>query len=204
VRTRRRPSGDAALLTFDPGDRSPSGDLKHDVKGVPDLCDIALGAADRDLDGVPDSCEFAAGGDCDVDGTFDDCEILAGAPDCNQNGELDECDIASGSSPDADMDGIPDECQLPEFRRGDANVDGQQNIADAVTMLDALFGGAAVICQTSHDANGDGAVNIADPIRLLGYTSSRASPPSASPSPAAATNVRAVRGLSVRRVVHAA
>jgi hypothetical protein len=100
---------------------------------------------------------------------LDDCEILAGAPDCNFNGDLDTCDISTGASQDTDLDGIPDECQLPEFRRGDANADGQQNIADAVRMLEALFQGVAVPCQVALDANGDAAVNIADPVRLLGY-----------------------------------
>ncbi len=57
------------------------------------------------------------------------------------------------------------------FSRGDANRDGALNIADAVFVLDYLFGGAGAVlpCQDAADANDDGAIDIADPILMLGY-----------------------------------
>jgi len=59
----------------------------------------------------------------------------------------------------------------PNFRRGDANADGANNIADAVTMLSALFPSGpppTIPCADAGDANDDGSFNIGDPIALLG------------------------------------
>lgn len=56
------------------------------------------------------------------------------------------------------------------FRRGDCNVDGTVNIADAISLLNTLFGGVGppAQCNDSCDANDDGLTNIADSISLLG------------------------------------
>ncbi|MFN0060767.1 MAG: dockerin type I repeat-containing protein [Planctomycetota bacterium] len=63
----------------------------------------------------------------------------------------------SGSGPSA-----------PQFRRGDVNRDGAFNIADAVSLLSSLFGGApAPSCAKAADANDDGSVNIADAVTIL-------------------------------------
>ncbi|MEM7167359.1 MAG: hypothetical protein AAF581_17995 [Planctomycetota bacterium] len=62
------------------------------------------------------------------------------------------------------------------FNRGDCNVDGTANIADAVTLLTALFPPAGctpgvdcpeVDCVDACDNNDDGAFNIADAVALL-------------------------------------
>ncbi|HIA28099.1 MAG TPA: hypothetical protein EYN79_08330 [Planctomycetes bacterium] len=55
------------------------------------------------------------------------------------------------------------------FRRGDINGDGSVNIADAVTVLNALFvpGSQQPECDDSADANDDGGINIADAVSLL-------------------------------------
>lgn len=57
------------------------------------------------------------------------------------------------------------------FNRGDANRDGTLNIADAITTLDFLFGGAGAVllCEDAADANDDGTVNIADAISVLAH-----------------------------------
>ena len=56
------------------------------------------------------------------------------------------------------------------LRRGDSNGDGVVNIADAVSTLGFLFGGAVdPSCMKAADANDDGAVNIADAIKILGH-----------------------------------
>ncbi|MFN0060098.1 MAG: hypothetical protein ACKVX7_16695 [Planctomycetota bacterium] len=56
-----------------------------------------------------------------------------------------------------------------QFRRGDANVDASFNIADAIFMLNFLFGGpvSPLSCDDANDANDDGALNIADAIAIL-------------------------------------
>lgn len=56
----------------------------------------------------------------------------------------------------------------PGFIRGDANVDGRHDLADAIYVLEFLFGPKpAAPCLKSFDANDDGRINLADPIRLL-------------------------------------
>ena len=69
------------------------------------------------------------------------------------------------------------------FIRGDANEDTFVNIADAVRILDHLFGSNQVTCLDASDANDDEAVNIADPIFLFAYLF-QSSPPPAAPYPA--------------------
>ncbi len=56
------------------------------------------------------------------------------------------------------------------FVRGDANQDGRIDIADAISTLSYLFGGAGRLlpCADAADANDDEALNIADAIRILG------------------------------------
>ena len=56
------------------------------------------------------------------------------------------------------------------FVRGDANADGQIDIADAITILDYLFGGGHVpACRDAGDGNDDGTVDIGDAITVLGH-----------------------------------
>ena len=54
------------------------------------------------------------------------------------------------------------------FVRGDTNTDGVVDIADAVTILDAMFNGLPLSCVESADVNSDGSINLADPINILG------------------------------------
>ena len=56
-----------------------------------------------------------------------------------------------------------------DFLRSDANADGLSDIADAITSLSYLFGGAPVVCLDALDANDDGLTDIADPITILGW-----------------------------------
>ncbi len=58
----------------------------------------------------------------------------------------------------------------PRFNRGDPNDDAASNIADAIFLLNGLFGdGDPPQCAESGDANNDGGVNIADAIYLLNH-----------------------------------
>ncbi len=57
-----------------------------------------------------------------------------------------------------------------QFRRGECNGDRAVNIADAIFLLNSLFGdGAAPQCTAAANVNLDGAVNIADAIYLLNH-----------------------------------
>ncbi|MGE3164938.1 MAG: FG-GAP-like repeat-containing protein [Planctomycetota bacterium] len=60
--------------------------------------------------------------------------------------------------------------------RGDANDDGSVNLADAIRLLDYVFGGQLVDCVQSLDSNGDLSVNVADVVFLLGHLFSGAGP----------------------------
>lgn len=53
--------------------------------------------------------------------------------------------------------------------RGDTNSDGSVNIADSITLLDYLFGGAPLVWLDTGDTNSDGIINIADSVFLLMY-----------------------------------
>ncbi|MGE3966409.1 MAG: peroxidase family protein [Planctomycetota bacterium] len=54
---------------------------------------------------------------------------------------------------------------VPTFQRGDCNQDGALDIADAVSMIGYLFGGAPDLgCEDACDMNDDGVHNIADVI----------------------------------------
>ena len=75
---------------------------------------------------------------------------------------------------------------LPEFLRGDAAWNGEIDIADAVMMLTALFGGSCgTICDCPDvlDANDDSLTDISDPVYLLMYLFSNGNAPPA-PFPA--------------------
>ena len=62
-------------------------------------------------------------------------------------------------------------CSEPEgFLRGDSNDDEGVDIADAIYVLNYLFGGGgALTCEDAADANDDGAVDISDAISILGF-----------------------------------
>lgn len=91
--------------------------------------------------------------------------------DCDGSGLLDACEIAAGFIEDMNGNQVPDSCEgAARFRRGDCNSDAKVDVADAVCMLDSLFGGApAVDCAAAVDANGDGNANIADAVSLLNF-----------------------------------
>jgi hypothetical protein len=55
-----------------------------------------------------------------------------------------------------------------EFRRGDANLDERVDLADAVFLLEYLFGaGPAPACEDAADCNDDGALDLADAVACL-------------------------------------
>lgn len=86
--------------------------------------------------------------------------------DFNSDGVLDVV-VASGSE-DLITVFIGIEAQA-EFRRGDANADGLFNLADPITVLEALFvsGGGVSGCADAFDANDDGILDLADPVSSL-------------------------------------
>lgn len=65
------------------------------------------------------------------------------------------------------------------FVRGDASGDAQVDVTDAVTGLEAVFGGGSTACSDALDVNDDGAIDVSDPIALLSYLFSGDSPPPA-------------------------
>jgi len=68
------------------------------------------------------------------------------------------------------------------FIRGDANSDGQVNIADAVAILQYLFGDTKQACDDAIDVNDDGFLMIDDAIRLLMYLFVSPDPPIPAPA----------------------
>jgi len=56
------------------------------------------------------------------------------------------------------------------FIRGDVNEDNTVNVADAVTLLDGVFGHTVVdsTCYEAQDVNDDGVIDVSDPIYILG------------------------------------
>jgi hypothetical protein len=73
---------------------------------------------------------------------------------------------------------IVDEIGAPTFVRADCNSDGTLNIADAVAILDYLFGNASTpTCFVACDVNDDDQVNLADAVSILGYSFSDGAPP---------------------------
>ena len=66
------------------------------------------------------------------------------------------------------------------FIRGDSNGDGTVTpVADAITTLNGLFGGAAIPCASAADVNADGTLNIADAVTILNYGFAGGPPPPA-------------------------
>ncbi len=126
-------------------------------------------AGDCDGDGTLDAIEiaFLGAGDCDDDGVPDSC-----AEDCDGNGIPDTCEIASGTGTDTNQNGLLDACEL--LVRGDCNDDASFDIADAISLLAALFPPpgsngdlGAFACADACDGNDDGALDVADGITLL-------------------------------------
>ncbi len=67
----------------------------------------------------------------------------------------------------------------PTFVRGDCNADGGYNIADAVRVLDLLFGTMPATCDDACDTNNDGNLDIADAVFLLSNLFSMGASPAA-------------------------
>ncbi|MEE2889450.1 MAG: hypothetical protein VX404_03315 [Planctomycetota bacterium] len=165
-----------------------AGAVDCDTDGIPDSCELIAGTdSDCDGNGILDSCDLAAGvaSDCDGNGTLDSCDVTAGAPDCDLDGLLDSCAIADGLVEDCNINGVPDSCDIAAggdqdgdglldvcqndpFIRGDCNGSGFLNIADAIILLNYLFGlSSGVTCPDACDPNDDEQTNIADAIYLL-------------------------------------
>jgi len=68
---------------------------------------------------------------------------------------------------------------ITSFIRGDANNDGLVNIADAVMVLNMLFGRPhpPIVCGDAADANNDGAITMRDPLYLLQFLFGNGAPP---------------------------
>ncbi|MEM7260701.1 MAG: hypothetical protein AAF488_01835 [Planctomycetota bacterium] len=64
------------------------------------------------------------------------------------------------------------------YVRGEANGDGVVDIADAVTILAALFSGGMLDCEDAADLNDDGVLDLADPIGLFSLLFSTGTTPS--------------------------
>ncbi|MEM7165223.1 MAG: hypothetical protein AAF581_07135 [Planctomycetota bacterium] len=70
----------------------------------------------------------------------------------------------------------------PQFVRIDCNADGATNIADAVRLLNSLFGGGGPVpCDDACDCNNDETLNIADAVCIL--QALFGSPPGVVPAP---------------------
>ena len=105
-----------------------SGDA--DADGVPDECQITLGAADCNENGLVDVGEIAGGTAVDANANTipDECE-----GDCNNNGRLDTSDVQSAGGNSIDLfptDGIPDECCPAGQGAGDLDGDGDVDASD--------------------------------------------------------------------------
>ncbi len=100
----------------------------------------------------------------------------------------DDSETNCHDSLDNDSDGFvdcdDDDCSdrpcgpLPLFRRGDSNHDGGVNLADAIFVLNHLFGdGEEPKCFAAADINGAGNVTIASAIYLLNFLFGDGDPP---------------------------
>ena len=67
----------------------------------------------------------------------------------------------------------------PQFIRGDANGDGGLEIADALSILDALFSATPLACALAGDVNDDNLGDISDAIYSLTYLFSSGPEPTA-------------------------
>ena len=73
---------------------------------------------------------------------------------------------------------VEGEIGVLEFLRGDANLDSLVDIADAISILGALFSGdPPPPCADAADMNDDGAVDLGDAISSLNYVFGSASAP---------------------------
>ena len=63
------------------------------------------------------------------------------------------------------------------FTRGDGNNDLSINVADAVFVLNFLFGGITSNCLDALDTNDDGSNDIADAVAILQFLFSSGAPP---------------------------
>ena len=142
-----------------------------DQDGLVDICEIADGLhEDCDFDSVPDDCAIAMAlvEDCDLNGVPDSCEIAAGG-DQNQNGVLDVCEDVQFRRGDCNGSGlfnIADAIITLNYLFGlpaevtcqdacDSNDDSNIDIADAVFVLGALFGGGPLPAQPFPDCGED-------------------------------------------------
>ena len=73
--------------------------------------------------------------------------------------------------------------ERPVFHRGDTGADGTINIADAVGLLNFLFGGGGdTTCKETQDFDNDGSIVITDAVSILSFLFS-SGPPPAAPGP---------------------
>jgi len=89
---------------------------------------------------------------------------------------------------DGDVAGDPADPQwvslAVEFRRADCNADGQTDIADAISVLNYLFGaGGEPPCRDACDINDDGTLDISDAISSLADLFDPTFPPVPPPHP---------------------
>ena len=118
--------------------------------------------------------------DCNENGVEDSTDIANGtSQDCNCNEIPDECDLESGVLHETNGNGVPDECEPRNFIRGEANDSDRIDIADAVRILDYLFGHKEPLCLDALDVNDDGKNDIADAIYLLSYLFAKGPAPKA-------------------------
>ncbi|MBN1421749.1 MAG: proprotein convertase P-domain-containing protein [Planctomycetes bacterium] len=61
--------------------------------------------------------------------------------------------------------------------RGETNDDGRIDLADAIRILQLLFGGAEIACWARADIDDDGVLDLADAMRLLAYLFADGPPP---------------------------
>ncbi len=147
-------------------------DEDHHIAAV-----YSSGSIEIFLDGVQVAARESFGGDFDL-GEFPlrIGEDLDGVVNENFIGVLDEvlileealsADEIARIASEGFGGGDPPEGQ---FRRGDPNDSGADDIADAIFLLNNLFGdGPPPTCAEAADANDDGQVNIADPIFQLNF-----------------------------------
>ncbi|NCF55921.1 MAG: hypothetical protein GWP41_06600, partial [Planctomycetia bacterium] len=94
------------------------------------------------------------------------------------------------------FDHMENSASSPEnFIRGDANEDLSINLADAVQILQYLFGGQAISCLESANANSDASLDLSDAVYLLLHLFSSGAAPGA-PHPACGTALVSVGCIS--------